>query len=131
MTATLHLARTTSFPDTLRAYDVMLDGKLVGTLSRRQELSVPIAAGRHTLCVRLDWCGSCTSTFDARPGEELTFECASALTDWRPLFAFVYILFLRDDYLLLRRHDPRMSSAQRLHPPALPAAPSGPGAAAH
>lgn len=106
MSATLRIARTTSFPDTARGYRVVLDGKAIGALRGGQELAVPLLEGHHSLCVRIDWCGSKVATFEAKEGEEVVFECASALSNWRLLFGLFYILFLRDDYLLLRRKEP-------------------------
>src|SRR2546421_4594 len=99
MSAELFIARTSSIPDWLRSYRVMLDGKLVGTLRLTEMMRIPISEGSHSLCVRVDWCGSRAVSFDAKEKEEVHFECGSALANWRMLFALYYVVFGRNDYL--------------------------------
>lgn len=65
-----------------------------------------VSKGRHSLCVRIDWCGSRAITFDARGGEPLDFECGSSLSNWRVVLGLVYISLLRNDYLWLRQKGP-------------------------
>ena len=111
MNTTLRIARTTSVPDIFRSYRVVLDGKVAGELKREQELVLSIPAGRHSLSVRIDWCGSPATTFEAKEGEAVFFECASSIADWRILFGLFYAIFLPNDYLRLRRKEAGRAAA--------------------
>jgi hypothetical protein len=95
--------RATSYADRLRAYKIMLDGVLVGPVRARQSVTIPVAPGRHSLVLRIDWCGSEEIPFEVHPGEHITFECGSSLTGWRIFLGIVYVLFRTREYLWLRR----------------------------
>ncbi len=95
--------RTTSYADRLRAYKIVLDGALVGTVRAGQSATVSTTPGRHSLVLRIDWCGSEEVSFEARTGEHITFECGSSLAGWRVLLAIVYMIFRTREYLWLRR----------------------------
>src|ERR1044071_6442811 len=102
MPAILHVVRTTSFPDTARAYRVVVDGKTVGKLRPKEKLAVPIDEGTRDIEVRIDWCGCAPVVVEVKKDEELFFECGSNLANWRFLFVLIYIVFLRNDYLWLK-----------------------------
>ena len=95
--------RATSYPDRFRAYEVKLDDIPVGSVRVRGALTVPVSPGKHSLLLRIDWCGSPRIDFEARPGEQLVFECGSSLAGWRLLLGLFYIIFRTKQYLWLRR----------------------------
>jgi hypothetical protein len=95
--------RTTSYADRLRAYKVKLDGVVVGSVRARESVTVPVSPGRHSLVVRIDWCGSEQIDFEIQPGEHVCFDCGSSLVGWRLLLAAFYITFRTHQYLWLRR----------------------------
>lgn len=95
--------RTTSYADRLRAYKVKVDGVVVGSVRARESVTVPVAPGRHSLVLRIDWCGSEQIDFEVQPGENVFFECGSSLAGWRVLLALFYIIFRTHHYLWLRR----------------------------
>lgn len=97
------IRRVKSYADYLRAYKVEVDGVVAASVRTGQSATVPLAAGQHTLRLRIDWCGSGDLRFEARPGERITFECGSSLTGWRILMWFIYVVFQRRQYLWLRR----------------------------
>src|SRR6266478_2017182 len=101
--AQLTVRRTTSYADRLRAYEVNLDGVAVGSVRARREVTLPVSAGKHSLLLRIDWCDSPQIDFDARPGEEVLFECGSSLAGWRLLLGLFFIIFRTKQYLWLRR----------------------------
>src|SRR5256885_662848 len=79
--------------DSLRAYKIKLDGVVVGSVRARESVTVPVAPGRHSLVLLIDWCGSEQIDFESQPGEHLCFECGSSLVGWRVLLALFYIVF--------------------------------------
>ncbi len=98
----IKLKRITCWPDRLRAYKVMLDGKEIGKIKNGEEREFDAPAGRHRLCLKIDWCGSNTVDFET-PGNAVEFECGSNLTEGKALLAILYITFLRDHYIWLKR----------------------------
>jgi hypothetical protein len=101
--AQINIRRSKSYADRLRAYTVQVDHVTVASLAADQSATVPIMAGRHTLRLRIDWCGSEELQFEAQSREQITFECGSKLTGWRILLALFYVLFRTRQYLWLRR----------------------------
>ena len=101
--AQITVRRTTSYADRLRAYELTLDGIAVGSVRALGAVTLPVSTGKHSLALRIDWCGSPRIDFEARPGEELVFLCGSSLGGWRLLLGLFYIIFRRKDYLWLRR----------------------------
>jgi hypothetical protein len=99
----LTVRRTTSYADRRQAYRVEVDGVVVGSVRARDSVTIPIKPGAHTLVLRINWCGSEQTEFEAQPSESVTFECGSNLTGWRLLLASYYIVFRTRQYLWLRR----------------------------
>jgi hypothetical protein len=96
--------RMTSYPDRLRSYKVKVGGEVLGKLWARESLTVPVSPGRHSLVLRIDWCGSEPIDFNLQPGEHALFECGSNMTVWNVLWLSVYYVFFRPrQYLWLRR----------------------------
>lgn len=101
--AHLTITRTTSYADRLRAYQIRLDGVVVGQVRAKESVTLPISPGRHWLTLQIDWCGSERLAFEAQPGEAIHFECGSNLSGARAFLATFFILFKTRDYLWLRR----------------------------
>jgi hypothetical protein len=97
------IRRSASYADCLRAYQIVLDGAVVGSVRARQSVTIPVAPGVHSLTLRIDWCGSAEIPFEVHPGENVAFECGSSLTGWRILLVIPYVLFWKQEYLWLRR----------------------------
>jgi hypothetical protein len=95
--------RTTSYADRLRAYKVKVDGKVVGLVRARESIKIPVSPGRHSLVLRIDWCGSEQIDFEIQLGEHVCFECGSSLSGWRILLVFFYAIFWTQRYLWLRQ----------------------------
>ena len=95
--------RTTSYADRLRAYKVKVDGVVVGLVRARESVTVPVAPGRHSLVIRIDWGGSEQIDFEVKTGEHIFFECGSSLAGWRVLLALFYAIVRPHQWLWLRR----------------------------
>jgi hypothetical protein len=95
--------RTTSYADRLRAYRIEIDGVVIGSVRAGQSLALPVKSGRHSIALRIDWCGSGNVEFEVRKDEQAVFDCGSNLAGWRMLLALVYVIFRTRDYLWLRR----------------------------
>jgi hypothetical protein len=62
--------------DLLRSYAVIVDGEQVAKIRRGQRLELPVAAGRHVIFLKIDWCKSPNVEFEAQPGEKIQLTCA-------------------------------------------------------
>ena len=89
--------------DSLRLYEVKLDGTIVGRLRAFESLTIPLAQGEHSIEVRIDWCGSQPTNFEVQPGEHVRFQCGNNLIGWRAIFWSLYLHWRPNHYLWLRR----------------------------
>jgi hypothetical protein len=77
MPATLQLTHKTIGVEVRRgAYEIVLDGKPVGSVELNETFETPIEPGRHTLKLRSGRNSSRTKTFDAAPDEIVSFRCS-------------------------------------------------------
>lgn len=77
MAATLKLTHKAIGVEVRRGtFDVVLDGKRVGSLELNDTIETPVEPGRHTLQVRNGRNSSRTQTFDAAQGEIVAFRCS-------------------------------------------------------
>ena len=81
MAATLQLVRKTSGLMELRrgTFQVLLDGKDVGSIDRDQTIEVPVEPGHHTLQVKTGRFTSGGRPFDTGDGEIVNFRCNGAV----------------------------------------------------
>jgi hypothetical protein len=56
-------------------FDVMVDGKSVGSIKWHEAIEVPVEPGQHTLQVRKDRYSSRLEAFDAAEDEFVAFRC--------------------------------------------------------
>ncbi len=77
MSATLRLAHKTIGVEIRRGtYEIVLDGRHVGSVELNDTFETPVEPGRHTLKVRSGRNSSPTTTFDATDGEVVSFRCS-------------------------------------------------------
>jgi hypothetical protein len=77
MSATLQLTHKTIGVEVRRGpYEVLLDGKRVGSVALNDTFEIPIEPGRHTLKLRSGRNSSRTKTFDAAEDEMVSFRCS-------------------------------------------------------
>ncbi len=82
MSATLRLTRPFRVADAGRPYQIVLDGEAAGEIRNKSTAEIPVAAGEHTVQVRLlnivtrrPGRGSPVVTFEAGDGETAEFAC--------------------------------------------------------
>ncbi len=100
MSATLKVTHTTIGVEVRRGpYDVLVDGKRVGSVALHYTIELPVGAGHHTLQVRDGRNSSRTQTFDAAEAAVVAFRCGGK----RPLPIFLLSFFVPSLALSLRR----------------------------
>ena len=102
-TAQVTIRRGKTYADSLRAYYVSVDGQDVGYVRAGKLMTFPLAPGKHSLVLEIDWCSSPTVQFEAAPQQHVIFECGSSLPGWRILLVPFYSVFRTHRYLWLRR----------------------------
>jgi hypothetical protein len=76
MTATLTVAHKSFGVEVRRgSYDIVLDGKTVGSVAMNDTFVASVKAGRHTLQVHESRKSSRTQTFNATDGADVAFRC--------------------------------------------------------
>ncbi len=98
--ASMRLSRNTSYKDFFRAYAVILDGNIVGKLRRGESKTFEIAAGRHELWLKIDWCESPRCQFTVDDDAHLEFRARS---NPKKLVTLKDITAGRLSYLMLQR----------------------------
>jgi hypothetical protein len=96
----IEIKRETRFKDAVRAYQIELDGEVIGKINNGESIGFDIQPGRHQLRMKIDWCSSPAVDFEIQIGQVLKFECGNNAPAWLEL---IYISFLRKKYLRLRR----------------------------
>jgi hypothetical protein len=101
--AKLTINRSSYYPDRWRAYKIMLDGKEIGRNKAGEIFSSNVTAGNHRVFLKIDWCRSNFIDFTAELGSQVQLLCGSSLEGWRIIFAIIYVTFLWDRYLWIRK----------------------------
>jgi len=97
----LKITRETTYADSLRNYQVELDGKLIGKIANGETRSFNISPGEHVLCMRISWCRSPRINFVVEDDDAISFKCRSALRGAKMFLGMVYILLLPHRYIEL------------------------------
>lgn len=91
VSATLRLSHKATGVEVRRGtYDVLVDGKRVGSVEMNDTIEMRVEPGRHTLQVRNGRNSSQTQTFDAAEGEVIAFRCTGKR--FLPLFLASFVV---------------------------------------
>ena len=91
MSATLKLSHKAIGAEVRRGtFDVLVDGKRVGSVEMNETIETPVDPGRHNLQVRNGRNSSRTETFDAAEGEMIAFRCTGKR--FLPLFLASFVV---------------------------------------
>jgi hypothetical protein len=97
--ASIKIKRGWQYNNLVRPYTVLLDGEWAGKIMNEDQIELPIAAGAHSLQLKVDWCRSNIVSFSIAADEAATFECG-AVSIFTSLF---YVVFRPSRYLWLRQ----------------------------
>ena len=91
MSATLKLSHKAIGAEVRRGpFDVLVDGKRVGSVEMNDTIETPVEPGRHTLQVRNGRNSSRAETFDAADGEVIAYRCTGKR--FLPLFLASFVV---------------------------------------
>jgi hypothetical protein len=104
MSAVIHVDRQAGgYTDRARAYKLLVDGEERGTVKHGEGLDAEVAAGAHTLQMKVDWATSPEQKVTVSEGGRAEFQCAPNAS---PLTAIFYALFRRSNYIRLEPASP-------------------------
>ena len=98
--ARIEIWREREFKDSLRAYQIELDGKVVEKINSGEIIGLDVQPGQHRLRLKIDWCSSPYVDYEIQLGQTIKFQCGS---NAKSLLVLIYITFLRNKYLWLKR----------------------------
>ena len=91
MSATLKLTHSAIGAEVRRSpYDIVLDGKRVGSVEMNDTFESPVEPGPHTLQVRGGRNASRIEAFDAVEGENVAFRCTGK--SFLPIFLLSFVV---------------------------------------
>ena len=96
----IKIKRGSGYKDKIRAYKIVLDGKVTGEIKEGQEISLDTPKGPHQLYLKIDWCMSNKIDFDIKNDETINFECGN---NTKFGMALLYVTVLRKQYLWLKK----------------------------
>lgn len=75
----IHIVRTSQYTNGLRKFKIIVDGKIVDTISNGEEKVLEITPGNHCIQLKIDWSKSKKIDVQLREGEEIKLDCGSRL----------------------------------------------------
>jgi len=96
----IKIKRGSGYKDRMRAYKIVLDGKVVGEIKNDQEIPLDTLTGVHQLYLKIDWCTSNKIDFNIKDGETINFECGN---NTKFGLVILYVTFFRNQYLWLKK----------------------------
>lgn len=98
----IRISRDEAYADSLRAYEVVLDGCVVGGIWQGQTVELDVPPGNHTLALKIDWGRSNIVRFDM--GRRIiNFKCGSSMRGRRVYLILLYMTLLFNRWIWLRQ----------------------------
>ena len=95
----IEFKRGAAFQDKIRSYKILVDGIQVGSIGDESAITVPVAPGRHSVQLKVDWCASPVIEVNMNAGITETVTCGP---NSNVLLALLYITFLRKKYIWVK-----------------------------
>jgi len=100
--AALRIRRPIQFADLIRKYRLFVDDVQMGEIRPDSEIEIQVTPGTHCVLARIDWCSSNSLQIEIEQGQVFDLEVGSNIRGWRMYIGFIYVFFLRSQYLYLR-----------------------------
>jgi len=71
--AIIRIVRNSEYNNKARKFMVWLDGQKLGEVGNGETKEFDVAAGQHSIILKLDWCSSEQLSFDLNPDESKSF----------------------------------------------------------
>ncbi|WP_238883875.1 hypothetical protein [Clostridium sp. YIM B02551] len=97
----IRISRQSRYFDSLRNYKIYIDDIYCGDIKDNEVKELKIENGEHSIFLKIDWCTSNKVTFIAKNNELKEFNCGNSMKGLKCLLVFVYITFLKNNYLFI------------------------------
>ncbi|MBL4933194.1 hypothetical protein [Clostridium paridis] len=97
----IRISRQSRYFDSLRNYKIYIDDIYCGDIKDNEVKELNIENGEHSILLKIDWCTSNKVTFIAKDNELKEFNCGNSMEGLKCLLVFVYITFLKNNYLFI------------------------------
>jgi hypothetical protein len=95
---TIRIIRPSLLADVIRSYQILLNGKVAGSIGNNSTIEIAARAGANTIEAKIDWGRSLPLTINTVPHQTVEIEVRN---HWGALWALWAITFGRNSYLLL------------------------------
>jgi len=92
--------REKQYTDSLRAYQVYIDGEKKGEIRADSTKDFFLPEGKHSIYLKIDWCGSRELEFNLQIEDTIEFDCGN---NTHLFLAFFYVIFAPKEYLRLEK----------------------------
>ena len=99
----IKINRKAEYVDRLRSYSVILDNNYLGYINGGEIKNFEVTQGKHTIYLKIDWCRSNKVDFYVLENEVIEFDCGNSMSGWRLLLGFIYVTFLKNKYLWIKK----------------------------
>lgn len=99
----LTISRDNVYRDKLRSYKIMIDGNCYDEIKCGEIKNINLDPGNHTIYLKIDWCRSNKIDFTISENETVEFECGNSMNECRFIVPIIYITFLKNKYLWIRK----------------------------
>jgi hypothetical protein len=98
------ISRPKQFADRVRAYKLLIDGKIISKLKAGEEVRVTLPENAKILTAKIDWCSSNEFNLsNVRANENIEVKNAMSRKLWIPFFAIYAITFRKNSYLSINK----------------------------
>ena len=91
-TSEIIVRRGGGWVDGARAYKIVIDGMILGKVSKNGTLRLKVPAGEHEVIARVDWCGSPPVQLSLKPGEVVELGVVNGYGLWKIALGAMLIL---------------------------------------
>jgi hypothetical protein len=82
----LTLTRGFEYVNYTRKYKVFINGAKVKEISSGETWHIPLDPGKHTICLKIDWCKTKSFLFEKIEAANTELVCGASYNDWKANF---------------------------------------------
>ena len=100
----LSLKRNSQWANRLRAFKILIDGKMVAKIKNKESIDLDLDPGVYRIQVKIDWCKTKALNITIQPYQTVRLETGCHYRGWKlwvPFIIFYYLFISPSSYLYL------------------------------